>query len=153
MNFEDLSEEMKGVVCFIAENLNIAEATTDLNEAMYQRCRLADINPWLAGRIEELAEEYLNDNELPTDLWEKTFKDEEDLLGFAIDWEATYGYNRYRLTTWDVNGDEHSVTANDGDYIITLIAEAERDPSILSYMLERGTIEIINTSNRVKHED
>lgn len=152
MNFEDLSEEMKGVVRFVAENLDLADAGVDLNEALYQQCRLANINPWLAFRIVELAEEYLNVDELPTDFWEESFLDEEELLGMAIDWDALYGYNRYRLTTWDVDGNEHSVTSNDGDYIITLIAEAERDPSILSYMLERGKIEIINTSNRVKHD-
>jgi hypothetical protein len=152
MNYEDLSQEMQGVVRYVAENLDLADAAIDLNEAMYQRCRLADINPWLAGRIEELAEECLNDNELPTDLWEQTFEDEEDLLGMAIDWNALYGKKRYRITSWCANGEEKVSEMNDPDCVITAIAAAEKNAEILSYMLERDGLEIINTSNRVKHE-
>lgn len=151
MNFAVLSSEMQNVVRFVAENLDLVDAATDLNEAMYQRCRLADINPWLAGRIEELAEECLNDNELPTDLWEQTFEDEEDLLGMAIDWNARYGKKRYRITSWYANGEEKSVEMNDPDCVISAIAAAEKNAEILSYMLERDGLEIMNTSNRVKH--
>jgi len=152
MNYEDLSQEMQNVVVFVAENLDLEDAATDLNDALYQRCRLADINPWLAGRIEELAEEYLNDNELPTDLWEKSFSDEEELLGMAIDWDALNGYKRYRITTWYSNGEEKSVEMSDPDCVITAIAAAEKNAEILSYMLERDGIEIINTSNKAKHD-
>lgn len=152
MNFEDLSSEMQDVVRFVAENLDLADAATDLNEAMYYHCRLADVNPWLSGRIEELAVECLSDNELPDDLWEKTFEDEEDLLGFAIDWNALYGKKRYRITYWYANGEEKSVEMNDPDCVITAIAAAEKNAEILSYMLERDGIEIMNTSNRVKHD-
>ena len=152
MNFEDLSSEMQDVVRFVAENLDLADAATDLNEAIYYHCRLADVNPWLSGRIEELAVECLSDNELPTDLWEKTFEDEEDLLGFAIDWDALHGYKRYRITTWYANGEEKVVEMNDPDCVITAIAAAEHNAEILSYMLERDGIEIMNTSNRVKHD-
>lgn len=136
----------------MAENLDLADAATDLNDALYQRCRLADINPWLAGRIEELAEEYLNDNELPTDLWEKSFSDEEELLGMAIDWDELNGYKRYCITVWYANGDEQVSEMNDPDCVITAIAAAENNPAILSYMVQRDGLEIINTSNRVKHE-
>lgn len=152
MNFEDLSEEMKGVVRFVAENLDLADASVDLSEAMYQSCRLVDINPWLAFRIVELAEEYLNVDELPTDFWEKSFLDEEELLGMAIDWDALYGKKRYRITSWYANGDEKSVEINDPDCVITAIAAAEKNAEILSYMLERDELEIINTSNKVKHD-
>lgn len=152
MSFEDLSSEMQDVVRFVAENLDLADASTDLNEAMYYHCRLADVNPWLSGRIEELAVECLSDNELPTDLWEKTFEDEEDLLGFAIDWNALYGKKRYRITYWYANGEEKSVEMNDPDCVITAIAAAEKNAEILSYMLERDGLEIMNTSNRVKHD-
>lgn len=152
MNYEELSQEMQNVVRFVAENLDLADAAIDLNDAMYQRCRLADINPWLAGRIEELAEEYLNDNELPTDLWEKAFSDEEELLGMAIDWDALNGYKRYRITSWYANGEEKSVELNDPDRVILAIAEAENNSAILSYMVERDGLSIMNTSNRVKHD-
>lgn len=151
MNYEDLSQEMQDVVVFVAKNLDLEDAATDLNEALYQRCRLADINPWLAGRIEELAEEYLNDNELPTDLWEKSFSDEEELLGLAIDWDALYGKKRYRITSWYANGEEKVVEMNDPDCVITAIAAAEKNAEILSYMVQRDGLEIINTSNKVKH--
>jgi hypothetical protein len=119
---------------------------------LYQRCRLADINPWLAGRIEELAEEYLNDNELPTDLWEQTFEDEEELLGIAIDWDALNGHKRYRITVWYANGEENVSEMNDPDCVILAIAKAENNSAILSYMVERDGLSIMNTSNRVKHE-
>jgi hypothetical protein len=152
MNYEELSQEMQGVVVFVAKNLDLADAATDLNEALYQRCRLADINPWLAGRIEELAEEYLNDNELPTDLWEETFEDEEDLLGMAIDWNALNGHKRYRITVWYANGEENVSEMNDPDCVILAIAKAENNSAILSYMVERDGLSIMNTSNRVKHE-
>lgn len=152
MNFEDLSQEMQNVVRFVAENLDLADAATDLNEAMYYHCRLADVNPWLSGRIEELAVECLSDNELPTDLWEKTFEDEEDLLGFAIDWHALHGTKRYRITAWYANGEEQVSEMDDADCALCAIAAAEKNAEILSYMLERDGLEIMNTSNRVKHD-
>lgn len=152
MNYEDLSKEMQDVVFFVAENLDLEDAANDLSKAMRQHCRLADINPWLAGRIEELAEECLNDNELPTDLWEKTFDDEEELLGMAIDWDALHGYRRYRITAWYTNGDEKVYGMNDPDCVIIAIAAAEKNAEILSYMVQRDGVEIINTSNRVKRE-
>ena len=152
MNFEELSQEMQGVVVFVAKNLDLADAATDLIEAMYQRCRLADINPWLAFRIVELAKEYLNVDKLPADFWEKSFLDEAELLGIAIDWDARYGKKRYRITSWYANGEEKSVEINDPDCVITAIAAAEKNAEILSYMLERDGLEIINTSNRVKHD-
>lgn len=151
MNYEELSQEMQDVVRFVAENLDLADAATDLNEAMYYHCRLADVNPWLSGRIEELAVERLNDKELPTDLWEQTFEDEEDLLGFAIDWDALYGKKRYRITAWYANGEEDVSEMNDPDCVITAIAAAEKNAEILSYMVQRDGLEIMNTSNRVKH--
>lgn len=151
MNYEELSQEMQDVVRFVAENLDLADAATDLNEAMYYHCRLADVNPWLSGRIEELAVERLNDKELPTDLWEQTFECEEDLLGFAIDWDALYGKKRYRITAWYANGEENVSEMNDPDCVITAIAAAEHNAEILSYMVQRDGLEIMNTSNRVKH--
>ena len=152
MNYEDLSKEVQGIVAYVAQNLDMADASSDLNEAMYYKCRLADVNPWLSGRIEELAEEYCKDNDLPVDLWEKTFENEEDVLGFAIEYHSLYGDKRYCITTWDVHGDEHSVTCDDADYIIVLIGEAEKNAEVLSYMVERDGVEIINTSNKVKHD-
>ena len=152
MNYEDLSSEMQSVVRYVAENLDLVDASTDLNEALYQRCRLADINPWLSGRIEELAEECLNDMELPDDLWEQTFDDEEDLLGMAIDWHALHGTKRYRITAWYANGEEKVSEMDDADCVLCAIAAAEKNAEILSYMLERDGLEIMNTSNRVKHE-
>ena len=59
---------------------------------------------------------------------------------------------RYRITSWYANGDEESVEMNDPDYVISAIAAAEKNAEILSYMVERDGLEIMNTSNRVKHD-
>ena len=58
---------------------------------------------------------------------------------------------RYRITAWYANGEEKVHEMNDPDCVITAIAAAEKNAEILSYMVQRDGLEIMNTSNRVKH--
>ena len=91
MEYKHLSQNMKDAIVYVAENIDVDDAATDLCEAAYQRCRLADINPWLVGRIEELMSEYCESIGIDKDTWEPIFSDEEEILGLAIDWDALYG--------------------------------------------------------------
>lgn len=153
MEFKELSNEMREAIVYVATNIDMDDAAVDLQEAMYQRCRLADISPWLDGRIDELMTEYCKDNAVEED-WEIVFSDTEEILGLAIDWNALYGVKRYHLTMWYENGyiDEYSAGKNEADYILDLISKAENDDRVLSYALERDGIEIINTSKKVNHD-
>ena len=154
MEFKDLSREMQEAIVYVAQHIDLDDAGSDLQEAMYQRCRLADISPWLVGRIEELMTEYCESIGIDKDAWEPIFSDEEEILGLAIDWDTLYGVKRYHLTMWYENGyiDEYSAGKNEADYILDLISKAENDDRVLSYALERDGIEIINTSKKVNHD-
>lgn len=154
MEYKHLSQNMKDAIVYVAENIDLDDAAEDLCEAGYQRCRLADINPWLVGRIEELMSEYCESIGIDKDTWEPIFSDEEEILGLAIDWNALYGQRRYKFRAYHANGyiDEHSLGKHDADYILTLISEAERNPEILSYAVERDGEVIIDTSNKVNHD-
>lgn len=153
MEYKDLSQDLKNAIIYVAENIDVDDACVDLSEAGYLRCRLADINPWLDGRIEELMTEYCKDNAVEED-WEFVFSDTEEILGLAIEWNSLYGHRRYKFRAYHANGyiDERSLGKHEADDILTLISEAEKNPEILSYAVERDGEVIIDTSNKVNHD-